>query len=504
MTELRKLCIIPCGSAKVWDKNPNAGPQKAKDIYTGIFAVACQRYAASFYDHWVILSAKHGFLCPNDVIPESYNVSFIKPSDETISNEELRNQARKKELLNFNEITVLGGKHYVDRAMKVFDQGQSFNLPLSDCKGIGYMLQKLTNALEANTSITSFEKQGDTDTVDDSDKTIGKYSPLYHSLRMKDEDSIELSIEQIESILGFKLPASAFKHRAWWSNDITHSQAKAWLYADWEVDQVSLTSITFRKIDNKGEMNLIITNQSGHHIYNLDDWLAYSPPAKGELQWKDGRSAKELAKAWLCTGEPKMPKELQQLLDSHHDTNGFFAERAIPEFVTKLDDFKGNGRNHDMIIWGNVAGQKALVSIEAKVDESFGEIISNYVSSSIAANPRSKVPDRISQLTSAIFGHLEIGHIRYQLLHAVAGVLIEAAAQKASLAVLVVHEFVPATGKTQKAIENDIDWQSFTRLIASGSILAGQLHGPITVPGGGKVPNDIPLYIGKIESLINI
>lgn len=255
MTESRKLCIIPCGSAKVWDKNQNAGPQKAKDIYTGVFAVACQRYATSFYDHWVILSAKHGFLYPNDVITETYNVSFIKPSEETISIEELRSQARTKGLINFNEITVLGGKHYVERAMKVFDQGQSFNLPLSDCTGIGYMLQKLTNALEANTSITSFEKQGDTYKVNDSDKAIGKYSPLYHSLRMKDEDSIELSVEQIESILGFKLPASALKHRAWWSNGITHSQAKAWLYADWEVDQVSLPLITFRKIESKGEMN---------------------------------------------------------------------------------------------------------------------------------------------------------------------------------------------------------------------------------------------------------
>jgi hypothetical protein len=249
MTESSKLCIIPCGSAKVWDNNPNAGPQMAKDIYTGVFSVACQRYATSFYDHWVILSAKHGFLYPNDVIPETYNVSFIKPSDETVSIEELRNHARTKGLLEFKEITVLGGKHYVDRAMKVFDQGQSFILPLSDCKGIGYMLQKLTNALGANTSITSLEKQSVTDEVNDPDKRIGKYAPLYHSLRTMEEDFTELSIELIESILGFKLPASAFKHRAWWSNDITHSQAKAWLYADWEVDHVSLTSITFRKID---------------------------------------------------------------------------------------------------------------------------------------------------------------------------------------------------------------------------------------------------------------
>jgi hypothetical protein len=206
----------------------------------------------------------------------------------------------------------------------------------------------------------------------------------------------------------------------------------------------------------------------------------------------------------LVPGKPMITDEIRLLLDSHHDTSGFNAERAVPEFVTKLDGFKGNGRNHDMIIWGNVAGQKALVSIEAKVDESFGEIITSYVSSSIAANPRSKVPDRINQLTSAIFGHQDIGHIRYQLLHAVAGVLIEAAAQEASTAVLVIHEFVTVAGKAQKALENDSDWLSFTRLLTGDCIQSGQLNGPITVPGGGYVPNDIPLYIGKIESPMNI
>lgn len=249
MTEPRTLCIIPCGSAKVWDKNPNAGPQKAKDIYTGVFAFACQRYATSFFDHWVILSAKHGFLFPNDVVEEAYNVSFIKPSDETIGIEALRKQATMNGLLDYQEITVLGGKHYVDRATKVFDQGQTFVLPLSDCKGIGYMLQKITNALGANATIPSDEKHNLTDKANDSVTAIGKYAPLYHYIRTQTDESFTLSLEQIESILGFRLPASAVNHRAWWSNDITHSQAKAWLYADWEVDTVSLPSVTFNKID---------------------------------------------------------------------------------------------------------------------------------------------------------------------------------------------------------------------------------------------------------------
>jgi hypothetical protein len=30
-----KLVVIPCGKSKIWKKNPRAGPQKARDAYTG-------------------------------------------------------------------------------------------------------------------------------------------------------------------------------------------------------------------------------------------------------------------------------------------------------------------------------------------------------------------------------------------------------------------------------------------------------------------------------------
>jgi hypothetical protein len=73
-----------------------------------------------------------------------------------------------------------------------------------------------------------------------------------------------------------------------------------------------------------------------------------------------------------------------------------------------------------------------------------------------------------------------------------------------NLSILIVHEFIPATGKTQKARENDNDWHNFTCLLTGGCIEAGQLYGPVSVPGGGKVPNHIPLYIGKIETPMNI
>jgi hypothetical protein len=249
------LCIIPCGSSKVWDAKPGAGPQKAENVYTGVFTSTCQKYARTNFDHWVILSAKHGFLHPHDIISGPYNVSFIKPSSEEISMQELDKQAIEKGLINFNEITVLGGKHYVERVVAIFNQGHTIHLPLRDCKGIGYMLQRLTQALEIRATLTANSKartSGMSIKLSSEPTLFGKYTPLYNYLRTIRESTVKLSIQQIEGIVGFELPASSIKHRAWWSNDISHSQAKAWLHADWEVQEVKLPYITLRRIHDSG------------------------------------------------------------------------------------------------------------------------------------------------------------------------------------------------------------------------------------------------------------
>lgn len=111
---------------------------------------------------------------------------------------------------------------------------------------------------------------------------------------------------------------------------------------------------------------MIIKSQSGSIINTLDDWFTYASPAKGELHWKDGRSAKELAKAWMSANGPKMPSELIELFATHPHASDFEYEWAIPEYETKLDDFKGKGRNHDLIVFGATAGKKTLMQLKLK------------------------------------------------------------------------------------------------------------------------------------------
>jgi hypothetical protein len=248
---MSRLCIVPCGNAKIWDKEPQAGPIEAQYVYTGVFATACQRYAKTFFDHWVILSAKHGFLFPKEILPEPYNVSFVKPSAETISILQLQQQIKEKEINQFEELVVLGGRHYLERVAAAFDEGVHLIFPLSDFKGIGYMMGGLISAINEQREI---KISADIENIPTNKIAIpgriessvnflrynGKYEPLYLFLVNHNEDSIILSFGEIERILGFNLPESAYKHSAWWSNDPSHSQAKAWLQANWKTDGLNL------------------------------------------------------------------------------------------------------------------------------------------------------------------------------------------------------------------------------------------------------------------------
>lgn len=66
------------------------------------------------------------------------------------------------------------------------------------------------------------------------------YAPLGEHLRTLDAAEVTLSFAHVETILARPLPTSARKHRAWWANSATHSQAVVWLAAGWRVGTVDL------------------------------------------------------------------------------------------------------------------------------------------------------------------------------------------------------------------------------------------------------------------------
>ncbi|HDR4372426.1 TPA: hypothetical protein QCP80_002232 [Bacillus cereus] len=149
---MKRICIIPCGKKKIWDKHSDYGSMEAKDVYISPFGKACQAYATMFFENWVILSAKHGFLRPNDIVLENYDLAFDSKSDEVINIEQLQKQMVDKSLLQFDEIVLLAGKKHKKVVTKLYPE-EMITYPLEGCKGIGYMLQRLKEAVKEGEEI---------------------------------------------------------------------------------------------------------------------------------------------------------------------------------------------------------------------------------------------------------------------------------------------------------------------------------------------------------------
>lgn len=79
---------------------------------------------------------------------------------------------------------------------------------------------------------------------------MSKYEPLSHFLASTFGAAQRMSFAEIERILGFKLPKSAYEHQAWWSNNPTgHSHARSWSDAGWRTEGVDLAGrkVTFQR-----------------------------------------------------------------------------------------------------------------------------------------------------------------------------------------------------------------------------------------------------------------
>lgn len=146
---MKTLCVASCGKSKIWDKQPQAGPTPAKDVYVGPFSGACGQYAQNFYPaSWCILSAKYGFVFPDELIPASYNVSFNDRKSNPISESALLKQAQDKRLLEFDRIVVMGGEKY-RRMMAAVFTGKQLVFPLQGMKDMGSMIRRMKQAVIA-------------------------------------------------------------------------------------------------------------------------------------------------------------------------------------------------------------------------------------------------------------------------------------------------------------------------------------------------------------------
>lgn len=67
------------------------------------------------------------------------------------------------------------------------------------------------------------------------DGSLGKYMPLFKYLCAQTADELDLSFSEIEKILGFSLPKSAYTYTMWWNPGGTHTQCLSWTKAGYKV-----------------------------------------------------------------------------------------------------------------------------------------------------------------------------------------------------------------------------------------------------------------------------
>lgn len=247
-----------------------------------------------------------------------------------------------------------------------------------------------------------------------------------------------------------------------------------------------------------------IVSRRGKPIRSVEEWGVEAGPAKAE-HWQDGRSAKELANAWISGSGPAA---LIALLNLAPATASLRIDRAVAEAQTAFDRWPGGKRNHDLLVTGEALGGRVTIGLEGKADETFGQTLKSYAGASQRLIDQGKATNahlRLDELTTALAGVTsseahELLPLRYQLFSAVAGTLA-AAERDSTQAVFVVHEFITEKTDARLRAGNAAALSAFVaRLFATpppGSE-SSWLLGPFHVPA--ERWTHLPLWIGKIAT----
>ena len=249
--------------------------------------------------------------------------------------------------------------------------------------------------------------------------------------------------------------------------------------------------------------------KNGQLIQSVEDWFRYAPPKGGADQWRDGRSAKEFARAWVESGSVSVPDELVALLSSHPDTQSAVLENGEPEARLAFDKRVGEVRNADLAVRAVSGSAPLALTIEAKADEPFDQLVPDTLADAldrILERGRGGGIDRVRDLATSLLppprrGLPPLRLLRYQLLTAVAGSLAWARQLEAPRAVLVIHEFQTSQTSTGELQRNAQDLDLFVTRLTAGTLrglAVGSLVGPIRVPGDPLFDKPADLYLGKI------
>ena len=191
--------------------------------------------------------------------------------------------------------------------------------------------------------------------------------------------------------------------------------------------------------------------------------------------YKEGRSAQLIAESWFAANG--LPIMIAHCLGQ---VGRFAGAELVDGFVERSTDL-GDGRRpsqSDLLAIVGLRDEIAIVAVEGKVDEGFGQLVSEWL---VDASPQKQ--SRLGKLTATLGLELSAAlPLRYQLLHRTASAIYEARRYRAKAAVTMVHSFDP----------NDagiVDFKRFACALGLHQAEATRLVGPIQREG-------VDLYLG--------
>lgn len=245
--------------------------------------------------------------------------------------------------------------------------------------------------------------------------------------------------------------------------------------------------------------------KSGHILSSLGEWERYAPP-KSPSHWVDGRSAKELARAWLAGNGTSMPREILDALLAHPSFGAVQSWEAEPEAKLRFDAFPGEPRNSDLAVYARDSAGDYLLAVEGKADEPYGETVMQACAAALERrieNSRSNGVARIEQLAAYLLPPRtgvtpSAVDLRYQLLTACAGAVAEAHRRNAVRAVVLVHEFITPQTKDANHARNAADLAAFVSRL-SGRKIADPENGRLYGPFESAFAPGVQMFIGKVS-----
>ncbi len=164
-----------------------------------------------------------------------------------------------------------------------------------------------------------------------------RYAPLalYLLNKSSDVEGELLAFEDIEEIIRNKLPASARKHRAWWSNHLeSNPQARQWWNAGWRVSYVDMEKETVLFTRNherarkyNGFFSMLHTELSQVAKFPLRKysahgrhWMTVSQvPGPAVLGFSFARRGRFRVELYIDTGDKEKNKHIFDALFIHKD-----------------------------------------------------------------------------------------------------------------------------------------------------------------------------------------